>query len=79
MAINVTHNVPIINGKKPNSALKGLQLLELNILHKECSCRIGADFRYKPTPIRIASNNEDIVNPNMTFRARISFTILYFV
>ena len=54
-------------------------MLELSILHKECSCRIGADLTYNPNPMITASNNENMVRPNMILRAKTSLKIRYFV
>ena len=71
-----TYRVPIRNGKKPNLLLIGRHSPSVSKSHRECSCKIGTDFRYKPTAIATTNSRLLMVSVAINFSAMRSFSNL---
>ena len=77
MAIDkaVTKSVPTINGRNPNSPLRGFHADPESSSHRECSDKIRRLLKNSPIPMAISNNSDNTVRTSMTHRAALSLNM----
>jgi len=75
-AVQVTHRVPIINGKNPNSPFKGCHESRKKRSARDFMARMYLDLWNKAKPIRMTSRMQNMAENHIMERARLSLNNL---